>query len=210
MTRIATRMTHTDPLAEQGALAIAMGAWFICHTEVTTMEDYVKLLRVRLSSRKDDRLLVSLEQVNESIRTGESTTDFAGRFCRRGAWGVSGFVLETVPVCLHAWLSCRRDYGAAVRSVISFGGDADTTAAIADAIAGSECGASGRQYTSRIAEWPAGVAWQMDLSKQFTEGMETVIPDQSHSIFWVSRLLRNLGFVVPVLFHGFRLLLPPW
>jgi ADP-ribosyl-[dinitrogen reductase] hydrolase len=41
--------------------------------------------------------------------------------------GISGYVYQTVPIAIHAWLSHPENYHNAVLAVIKCGGDTDTT-----------------------------------------------------------------------------------
>lgn len=111
---------------------------------------------------------------------------------------------------LSAWLTHGAEFGRAIRAVISAGGDVDTTAAITGGIVGATLGPPNEMFTNPIAEWPASIAWQRNLGEQLAEVMESGIPDRPISVPWTGLLLRNCVFLVIVLSHGLRRLLPPW
>ncbi|MGQ7403049.1 ADP-ribosylglycohydrolase family protein, partial [Streptococcus suis] len=71
----------------------------------------------------------------------ESTLEFANLLGL--GKGVTGFILDTVPVVVHAWLSHPEYLHAAVSALILCGGDADTTAAIVGGLVGVRVGGSG-------------------------------------------------------------------
>ena len=99
-----------------------------------------------------------------------------------------------------------------VSSVIQCGGDADTTAAIVGGIVGAATGESGipDNWLSRIFEWPRSVNWMRELSAQLVRSRNDLVPTKPMSTNFLASLIRNLGFLVVVLFHGFRRLFPPY
>lgn len=148
--------------------------------------------------------------VLRSLDAGETTPEFARGFCR-GA-GVSGYIFETVPVALHAWLRHPEDYSSGVSGAIFAGGDADTTAAIVGGLIGARTGPAGipeklvaglfepgrpPSYFRRLAE---------AVSEAQTTGRPTVPPGISLANLWP----RNLLFLAIVVCHALRRLLPPY
>lgn len=136
----------------------------------------------------------------ESAARGETPEEFAKELGL--SRGVSGFVNHTVPVVIQAWLRFPREFENAVQSVIRCGGDADTTAALVGGIVGAAVGREGisERWIDGLCEWPRSVAWMERLACE----------EKPVEVFWPAQICRNLVFLVVVLIHGFRRLLPPW
>lgn len=214
MVRASTRITHTDPKAEQGAWAIALAARSAaqCRDDESfpNARQYVEDVRRTLTTESSDELLGLLESVANSLDRNESTLQFADSLGLQR--GVSGYMYHTVPVVLHAWLNHPRDLTAAIEAVIECGGDADTTAAIVGGIVGCTVGKSGidQHLLETLCEWPRSVNWMEQLAEVLTEVASTGTPQTPpHLPVW-GVLPRNLIFAVIVLTHGFRRLAPPY
>ncbi|MCA9091399.1 MAG: ADP-ribosylglycohydrolase family protein [Planctomycetaceae bacterium] len=200
-----SRITHTDPRAEQGAFAVAFAAWFARRSASLNPERFFAELRVHLNEMQATELQLILDDVEQSLLASESTTEFSQR--KFGHKGVSGYVLHTVPVALHAWLTYPRDLKRALSQSIACGGDTDTVAAIVGGIVGSQTGAAGipPDLLNHLIEWPRTVEWMKRLVDTY---VRADAPAPRCSI--CSVLIRNLFFLVIVLLHGLRRLLPPY
>ena len=204
-----TRITHTDAKANEGAFAVALGAW-CAKRDLDQPDAYFEQLRRCSGESISDEFSELMARVEGSLISQETTAAFAENLgCGRA---VSGYVYQTVPVVLHAWLCSPRDYRMAVQAVISCGGDADTLAAIAGAIVGSAVGRSGipEEWLSGLWEWPRSVHWMESLSDAMTSAAAGQKPVQPPRTFPLVGLLRNSIFLSAVLGHGFRRLLPPY
>lgn len=200
LVRVSTRITHTDPIAEWAAHAVALAA-----CKQATAGEYLALVRSRLGEEAKP-FLDALERMVRSVEAGESTQEF----CRSQGLenGVSGFSLHSIPVALHAWLRNPADLEAAVTEVIRCGGDTDTTAAITGGIVGAAVGREGipERFLRTLFEWPRTVAWMERLGEAVAAGQPAECPRLSP----ITLLARNLVFLVVVLIHGLRRLLPPY
>ena len=140
LVRASSRLTHTDPRAEAGALAVAVAAHLSSGNGPAEALPSVYLQSMEVLM-KPGELWTGLQSAVRSVQAGETTDIFAASI---GAGErVTGYVNQTVPVAAHAWLSFPEDYAGAVQAVIRCGGDTDTTAAIAGAIVGARVGRSG-------------------------------------------------------------------
>lgn len=205
----ATGITHRDPKAECGALAVALAARSSMRRE--TSDEYLAHVRrfFRPMGNAGQELLTLLEKAAASAARGEPTAAFADSIgCTRS---VSGYMYHSVPVALHAWLSFPRDLPAAVTAAIRCGGDTDTIAAITGAIVGAAVGRAGipESWLANLWDWPRGVRWIELAAERAAHG---VAPPGSSALYvpphWL--LVRNLGFLLIVLAHGFRRLAPPY
>jgi ADP-ribosylglycohydrolase len=210
--KASTRLTHSDPRAEQGALAVALAAAFAvrCEGEELDAAEVLAELRERLS---DDELLRALDRVGwhlERMSRPVSLADEMGL-----ANGVTGYVHHTVPIALFCWLRSPGDFRQAVTDVVSLGGDTDTTAAIVGALAGATVGISQipGEWMDGLVEWPRSVAWMKRLSTRLARTFPengSGAPSGPLALFWPAVVLRNVAFLAIVLAHGFRRLLPPY
>jgi len=196
-----TRLTHTDPRAETAALAVAE---FVagCVNGKTT-ETLLQTLR-KLS--EDAEWMQAMDALHSALRDGRSGRDFA--LSLGLARGVTGYAYHTVPVALHACLRHPGDFRAALTAALDCGGDTDTVGAIVGALAGAQGGASAipREWVEGLCEWPRSVRFMREVSRQMTE--EPPASRRPVPLFWPGVLLRNVCFLLVVLLHGFRRLLP--
>lgn len=207
--RSSTRITHSDPKAEYGAIAVAFAALFGRQNSEVNPKQYLTELGKLLPSNAEE-LIQLLSEVVQSVGANESTLDFAAGI-ELGA-GVSGYTYHTVPIAIHSWLSHPHDFEAAVKSVVACGGDADTTAAIVGGIVGAAVGDSGlpEDWLKNLREWPRSVEWMRRLSRQLHQAIAGESPGKPVSVNFVAVLVRNILFLIIVLCHGFRRMLPPY
>lgn len=207
--RVSARVTHSDPKAEFGAIAVALATYIGCRDSNVDGETFLERLDALIGTDGSE-LIALLRPVISSVSVGESTLEYA--MANGFERGVTGYTYHTVPVVIHAWLSNPRDYRAAVSSVIRCGGDADTTAAIVGGIVGAATGASGipKEWLSGVLEWPRSVKWMRQLSTELAQSRSDRVACTPVSTNYFASLFRNLGFLVIVLFHGFRRLFPPY
>ncbi|MBI4290685.1 MAG: ADP-ribosylglycohydrolase family protein [Betaproteobacteria bacterium] len=210
LNHIATRLTHTDPKAECGALAIALAAR--CSMRGQAFEVFLAdLARLTTAHGAASAELVNLAaSAHASAAAGKSTEVFAQSL--NCAKGVSGYVYHSVPAVLHAWFSHPRDYARAVTTIIRCGGDTDTTAAMLGAIVGAGVGRSGipQKWIDDLVEWPRTASWMEGLVLKTARAAQSGEPGTAHPLSIVGLALRNAGFFVLVLVHGLRRLLPPY
>ena len=210
LVRVSTRMTHTDPRAELGALAVALSARLASTGSEVHPREYAAALNSLIGSRPDPDFIELIEQVTESAERQESTESFAASVGLGN--GVSGYMYHTVPIALHAWLVHQRDLRAAVVAVIRCGGDTDTTGAIVGGIVGCAVGQPGipADWLAGLWEWPRTVDWLVSLGSQLYEVSETRRAARPIHLSVSGLCLRNATFLGIVLMHGVRRLLPPY
>jgi ADP-ribosylglycohydrolase len=210
LVEVNTRVTHTDPKAEHGAFAVALAARLGRTQPDITGAEYLEQLRSHL---QDEAALPFLELVGKAVASeaaGQSTPEFAA--AQGWGRGVTGYVYQTVPAALHAWLRHRRDFRAAVMDVIRCGGDTDSTAAIVGGIVGAAVGKEGipAEWLAGLWEWPRSVAWLGRLAHALAVALADGRPARPPRLFVPGLLLRNLLFFVVVLAHVVRRCLPPY
>jgi ADP-ribosylglycohydrolase len=196
------RLTHTDPRAEESALLVAEAAALAS----TGANDDEVLCRLK-SFLQSDEMKVRFGCLESALVAMKSVSDYAIEIgCERG---VSGFAPNTVAVALYAWLRHRGNFKLMMTELIPCGGDADTLAAIAGGICGAEVGEEGipKEWIDGICDWPRSTEYVYKvadaLARQHSGGASEI-----PSLFWPMIPLRNLFFLLVVLAHGFRRLLP--
>ena len=212
LVRASTLLTHTDPRAEEGALAVALAARYglECGPDRVEPEEFLSLLRRHV---KGAEFLRSLALASEHIMRGAAASEYCQSMGLRK--GVSGYVNHTVPVALFCWLSSPTSFREAVEQVIVLGGDADTTGAIVGGIAGATVGEAGipPELVAGLCEWPRSVSWMRRLADRLSCPVAGEGPGKDRAplgLFWPGIPARNLFFLMLVLLHGFRRLLPPY
>jgi ADP-ribosylglycohydrolase len=223
--RAATRLTHVDPRAEVAAQAVAEAvSWIIrrsrgdetlisfrtrnselgIHPEPPHFGFCKGALRcLRISD--DPEWASACGQLEASLQRGDSVEAFAAALGLTK--GVTGYAYHAVPVALHAWLRHRGDFQRTLASAIRCGGDTDTVAAIAGALAGCEAGAEGipAGWRNRLRDWPRSPGLLEQVAAELAAPSGNPV-----RWFWPGILPRNLLFLAVVLVHGLRRLLPPY
>lgn len=209
LVRLSTRITHTDPRAENGALAVAIAAFLSSDkkTDGVSSHSYYELLQQYVH---DTIFLDLICKCITSISNGENTQIFAASLGLEK--GVSGYIYHTVPVVIHAWLRYPNDFRSAVIEIIRCGGDTDTTAAILGGIIGAGVGKTGipAEWLNGVSDWPMTVKWIEKLGNILYEALEQNHSNKPPELFYPFGLLRNFFFAAVVLMHGLRRLFPPY
>jgi ADP-ribosylglycohydrolase len=203
LVRASTRMTHTDPAAEHGALAIALAAAMgaeSCRKEINASQ-YLDLVRPYLESTPMMKLL---ESAAEAVGSQHSLAEYLDSMGLKH--GVSGYINHTVPAAIFCWLKWAPDFRESVEQIILAGGDTDSTGAIVGGLIGATGGVESipADWIGRVLEWPRSASWMRKLASAMDEDQGAL------ALFWPGLLLRNALFVGVVLVHGFRRLLPPY
>lgn len=201
-----TRLTHLDPRAEHGALAVALAARGAAAGELAPLA----VLKAWKEALPAGEMLDALSDACASVARAESTSEFAAGIGLDQ--GVSGFVMHTVPVAMHAALSHPNDFRGALLTAIGCGGDTDTVAAIVGGVVGAGVGKEGipAEWLDDLWEWPCSVGWLEQLASSLESACFQRTAARHPMPAGVLLLARNLLFMLVVLAHGFRRLLPPY
>jgi ADP-ribosyl-[dinitrogen reductase] hydrolase len=200
-----TLLTHTDPLALSGALAVAeiaahlaSGRWPVC----PSLTELVPVLR-DLSSQAE--WLQAVQSIRECCETSAPLSLAEQRFGSRK--GVSGYVLHSVPFAIVVWHRYYDDYRSAIEAVTQAGGDVDTVAAIAGALVGMSAGPDGipEAWRNGLMDWPHSLGYLRQLAAGLADPDMPVATGFSPWLF-----VRGIIFTILVLAHGLRRLLPPY
>jgi ADP-ribosyl-[dinitrogen reductase] hydrolase len=204
-----TRMTHADPKALRGALAVSLAARMACENERVSPAGFADRLTSFLDAEAGEFLSL-VHGVVRSVDMKQPTLDYAKSVGLQK--GVSGYVYHTVPIVLHAWLSHQGDFRSAVTAVVRCGGDTDTTAAIVGGIVGASVGFEWipAEWIHGLWEWPRSVTWMRKLTAQLHVVVNSGSGSRPLRLPAYGIVPRNLLFLFVVLCHGLRRLLPPY
>lgn len=211
--RVSTRLTHTDPRAETGAMLIALAAQTARQSRGIPI-DVASFLETCRAEAPDGEWQPVWEQLQASLAIHESAAQFAGRLGLQR--GVTGYIIHTVAAVLFCWLRWPGEFRQPMEAIIELGGDADTTAAILGGLLGASYGADAipPEWLDGLIEWPCSVIWMREqLAPAIRSVAETDSPTTGFHASrwrWPAQLARNALFLVIVLFHGLRRLLPPY
>lgn len=210
LVRASTRLTHTDEKAEFGALAAALAAHMASRQALPVAgADFLAQLKTLLAGEGGE-FVALIEAAVQSASRGQTVAEFAAALGLER--GVSGYMLHTLPVVIHAWLTHPHDFRAAIVAIVECGGDTDSTAAILGGIVGASCGPAGIpvDWQSGLLEWPRSIRWMERLGSALAKAPVAGVKQRAPELFFPLVLLRNVFFLGVVLFHGFRRLLPPY
>jgi ADP-ribosylglycohydrolase len=140
-----SQVTHLDPRCAAGAVAVAGAVALAATPRALDQGAFLETL-ARWVAREDDSVATAVASVASWVDL--SPPDAAHRLHAAGIdpsqadrWrGVSAFVTSSVAWSLYAFLRSPDDYWTTVCTAIAVGGDTDTVAAMAGAIAGARLG----------------------------------------------------------------------
>ena len=192
-----TLITHCDPRALEAAQMVAHAVALVA-TGTWPEDEILDCLQTDIGS---DDLRTRFQKLRASLQAGESVEKYANSISRKPGF-VSGFAPDTVCVAIYAWLRHRGDFRMTIESVIRAGGDTDTVGFVAGSIAGAECGPDKLvpDWLANLRDWPIHAGF----IERIAAGNKSRYPN------WPISLLRNMCFLLIVLTHGFRRLLPPY
>ena len=192
-----TRITHSDPRALECARLIAKAAT-LAADGVTNPVVILDSLERQVES---DEMKIRFPLLRSGLADDIEVGAFADSFGRKPGF-VSGFAPDTAAVALFAWLRHRGDYRTTISSVIAAGGDTDTVAFVAGSLAGIDAGKDGlpADWIDGLRDWP--------LSGALLSRLDAL--DHLRYPNWPLSLVRNACFLLIVLTHAFRRVLPPY
>lgn len=209
LNHIAAGITHRDVRAEEGSLAVALAA----HLAATRADPISPQEWLDEASRNLDvngQTLAAIRLAVASVERGEAAEALLEQIGSPG--GVGGFMLHTLPAVVHVWLRHQDNFASGIEEMIRLGGDTDTAAAILGGIIGARVGREGipAVLLERLIDWPRSktylsrVATRLAHSRALGKGLGEV------RLFLPAIWPRNLIFMIVVLAHGFRRMLPPY
>jgi ADP-ribosylglycohydrolase len=139
------RITHTDPRAVAGSVAIASAVTFAGESVQIDRTHFIEALSDQVAAT-DDCFTQAIRRLPTwlSLRPNGAVAEIAAAGLSAGEYpkweGISPFVTSSVLWALYSFLRSPDDYWETILTAIAVGGDVDTTAAMAGAIAGARLG----------------------------------------------------------------------
>ena len=204
LVRDSTTITHTDPRAEEGALAVALAAHLSAHhLPDHPVRDLFSQVQAAVTG---EELAGHLRTVAAALEAGDTPAALAQALgLERG--GVTGYINHTVPVALFLWAR-GDDLPTAVEAAVRLGGDTDSVAAVVGGLVGARLGEDGipAAWLEGIVDWPyhsARLRAMADAAAQGAPGPGLPFPPLC--------FLRNVFVFGPLaILHVLRRLLPPY
>lgn len=209
--RASTILSHTDPKALIGAKAIAHLTARIVRDDSGKRPDLEQVLHIlRHVGPDDSSWLDMVDVICAGLRQDLSVEHFVESIGQ--SRGISGYIFHTVPVAIYAWYRHFGNFRQTLEAVLDCGGDTDTVGAIVGALAGASAGSRAipEPWVQGIRDWPRGTAFLVELADRLATASRGQGPSLPVRYFWPGILVRNLFFMVIVLLHGLRRLLPPY
>jgi ADP-ribosylglycohydrolase len=207
LVRLATRITHTDPKAEAGALFCADLAALAAQSAGAPLP--IDAIRQRVDACPTE-LREPLRAALASVDAGQTTEQFA----QLQGWrrGVSGYIVHTTAVALHAWLRFPDEFVEAVSALIRCGGDTDSTAALLGIWMGAHLGrrVAPDALLARLKDPLARPDTLHMLATATAHAVQSATPQAVRRPLYPLRLGRNLLFLGLVIAHLGRRALPPY
>lgn len=205
-----TSITHKDTKALEGAWIIAMAAAYSSKSlsQQILIEDFLKKIIMKTQGQQlKDYLLLAQQRLQQQVELADYLSELGL------TKGVTGYINHTVAAVIYAWLRYYGDYQKTISVLIEAGGDTDTTAAIAGALSGINVGKEGipQDWLKGVKDWPASIGYLEKLAAKLVEkklNFNRII--KAPKLFWPYLFVRNLIFLLIVLLHCFRRLLPPY
>jgi ADP-ribosylglycohydrolase len=206
-----TQITHSDPKAFYGALAVALAAYQSSTNPSVSSTRFLDEIALVLTEESAAEFIDLVKRAAESAAKGEPVDAFAEAI--GSTQGISGYIYHTVPCVLQVWFRYSSDFSGGLQEIVSAGGDTDTTGAILGAIIGAQVGKEGipASWLNGIVEWPKTINWMERLGVAVARtlaghGESSRCP----GYFAPGIVIRNLVFLFLVLAHGLRRLAPPY
>jgi ADP-ribosyl-[dinitrogen reductase] hydrolase len=207
-----TLLTHTDPKALTGALAIAhLAAWAFrnqSNLPLNSQEIFSVLEKCNRTNDTEWQEIVS--KMRSAFEQGLSVAEFAVQM--NLSKGVSGYIYHTVPVSVYSWMKHFGNFEQTLIAVLNCGGDTDTVASIAGALAGIHSGdkAICKDWVDRIRDYPYNIRSLKNLAACLAVRQQGIDSEPVKTPFFPFVLARNILFLAVVLLHGLRRLAPPY
>ena len=197
-TKASTELTHTDPRALTGALAISYTS-AIAVSNDSRKPDTKEIIEMLHGIDADDiEWQAIVNKMDASFASNHTVAEFAEVLDLRDR--VTGYIYHTVPIAIYAWLKHYGDFRATLTSVLNLGGDTDTVGAIAGGLAGATVGEDGipKEWIDNILEYPRSV----NVLRQVADKLAVENSDRKPvKYFWPAIIPRNVLMALIVFGH---------
>lgn len=202
-----SRLTHRSWQAETAALAVAECSAYAVNTSERPGSTFIDHLR---TLSRESEWQNYFHEVARAYADSRPVQEFAAKIGLSN--GVTGYSLHVTVIAIYSWLLHWRDFRAAVTSVLDCGGDTDTAGAIVGAIAGAVTsdGNIPDVWRSRLLEWPRSTRGIYEIADRLAKQQRSGTNFGPVRYFWPAIPVRNIFFLIIVLLHGARRVVPPY
>jgi ADP-ribosyl-[dinitrogen reductase] hydrolase len=206
--RASTQLTHTDPKAIVGSLAIARVSAWIALNQTKRSPSREVLSGLIQFEGVDSEWKEICEKLLKAFDENLSVAEFAIRLGLDK--GVSGYIYHTVPIAIYGWLRHSDNFESGLIAVWERGGDTDTTGSITGGLIGATTGSIGilNVWITGLTDWPRSRAVLIKAAQRLADQKDGLGFLGPVNYFWPGLLFRNIFFLAIVLLHGLRRLLP--
>ena len=210
LTHVSSVLTHRDRRASDGAFLIAIAANWCRFHPASDSKSFFDFVGKHGGVPADKSFAQKFFLLSQSLESGEDTSDFASAIGMPN--GVTGFVVPTVLVALHAWLSNIDSFSDVVLACIRCGGDTDTVASIAGSLSGAYLGFERLpdRLGDRIIDYPFSYPRLLSLSAGLVDLESSCSSERWLGLRWALMPFRNGGLLIIVFLHVIRRLVPPY
>ena len=209
--KASTEITHRDPKAFYAAFAVALASLDIVCADTQWQEDFQTSLKRLLPDEGAREFHDLVERAKISAENNEPVTKFAESIGSKK--GISGYSYHTVPCVFQVWFKYGDDFETGLQEIIKAGGDTDTAGAIYGGIVGARVGkdAIRKSWINNIIEWPRTVSWMERLGCAVADAVGEPPSNATCPRYFIPGILvRNVCFLLVVLAHEFRRLVPSY
>ena len=184
-----TELTHTDPKAYYGALAVAKASYL---SSIDQEDSFFEIMKKMVEDRE---FLELLNEVEENLHL--TSLVFAEKLGLER--GVGGYIYQTLPIVLHSWLRNRDELKQAIVDVVRGGGDTDTTGAIVGSIVGAKAKEPPSEWLEGIVDFPRDLAFIDKVSVKLNDVFKEKRAQKAPRLSAFAIVLRNVLFLAIVL-----------
>ena len=210
LTQVSSVLTHCDRRASDGAFLIALAANWCRFHPASDSKSFFDFIGKCGAVPADNSFSQKFFLLSQSLESGEDTKDFATAIGMPN--GITGFVVPTVLVALHAWLSNINSFTDVVLTCIRCGGDTDTVASIAGSLSGAYLGFERlpSRFGETIVDYPFSYSRLKSLSAQLIDLDSSRSSKHWLGLRWLLMPFRNICLLTIILLHGIRRIAPPY
>lgn len=199
LVRQSSELTHTDPRAFAGALAIALAAGASIRGD--SVADVIQRASVAARAAEDfDGWTRAMKELEAALQRNATVHEYATAIgCENG---VSGYVYHTVPVALYAWARYD-DPEEGLTATWQCGGDTDTVGAIAGALLYAKARRLPRdEWLGVVSDFP------LTTDRLLAAGDALAVGEEPVHWHWFLMPLRNLVFFPFILLYALFVMTP--
>lgn len=202
----ATLVTHRDPKAFTGAMAVALVA---ARRTLAALDGRNDAVFPETELAAIDPGDADWQRLVNAMRTSLDAGDSVAQFCQSIGLSqkVTGYIYHTVPAALYALYRHPGDFRAGMEALLNCGGDTDTVGAVYGSMAGIGVEIPA-EWSERICDYP----WSPSFLDQQADGLALALESgravEPVPIPWYVIPFRSAFFLLVVLLHCVRRIVP--